>query len=205
MLYRYLTVDYDRGNFSVSQCVWNDGATPQVNALLAPSQDSPQPRHSMSRSKQIDSSAIAGATIAGVAILVLGGLASWYIIRRRQRKALQASADNVALTNFELDTPKYQGNFLSSCHSSDFVADQKLHNEAMTHQRLHRCQDSKELGTGGEIYQLPTEDNRDGDHMSLVSPIEVQKRVANNIRVTIRSIVFELQGSEPTPSEVDDE
>ncbi|RAL63573.1 hypothetical protein DID88_003617 [Monilinia fructigena] len=32
----YLTVDYERGNFTVSQCIWIDGATSEISSIISP-------------------------------------------------------------------------------------------------------------------------------------------------------------------------
>jgi hypothetical protein len=209
---RYLTVDYDRGNFSVSQCVWNDGATPQINTILSPSYltnstsgSNPSSLPPSSKSKQVSVGTIAGAAIAGVAGVALAGGAAWYFLRRRKAPVPQPVTDNIALTNVGLDVNKGHGDAVWNPHSSPFLADKKLYTEDMVPRSLHHHQDSRELETGGEIHQLPTDDNREGDYMSLASHIESERRAANTAQIDGRSIVYELHGSEPTPSEMDDE
>jgi hypothetical protein len=195
----------------VSQCVWNDGATPQIDAILSPSYATnlttgySSSSASTSKSKPISGGIIAGAAIASTAVLAISGVAAWYFLRRQNRSALPPVTDNIGLTNVELDAPNYQADALSSSHSSPFLADKKLYTEDMPPRSLPQCQDSRELGMGEEIHQLPTHDNREGDYMSVSSHIEAERRAANTPQIDGRRIVYELHGSKPTPSEMDDE
>jgi hypothetical protein len=178
----------------VSQCVWNDGATPQIDAILSPSYATnlttgySSSSASTSKSKPISGGIIAGAAIASTAVLAISGVAAWYFLRRQNRSALPPVTDNIGLTNVELDAPNYQADALSSSHSSPFLADKKLYTEDMPPRSLPQCQDSRE-----------------GDYMSVSSHIEAERRAANTPQIDGRRIVYELHGSKPTPSEMDDE
>jgi hypothetical protein len=195
----------------VSQCIWNDGATPQINTIFSRSyvanstSDSGSTRPPSSKSKQVSGGAVAGAAIASIAGLALAGGAVWYFVCRRKRPGLQLATDNIAPTNAELDAPKYQGDALPSSHFSPFLTDKKLYTEDMVLRSLHHYQDSRELGTGGEIHQLATQENMEGSYISSTIHSEAERRAANTAQIGEGSIVYELHGCEPAPSEMDDE
>ena len=108
--------------------------------------------------------------------------------------------------NVNPDLPTYPGEPFPNPHASPpLLSDRKLYTEDIVPRSLHLYQDSRELGTGGEIHQLPTNDNREGNYLALASHIEAERRAANTPQIDGRSIVYELQGSDPTPSEMDDE
>lgn len=129
----------------------------------------------------------------------------WYFLRRQKQHALQLTTDIIALTNVELDAPKYQGDTLPSSHPSPFLAEKNLYTEDIMPRSLHHYQDSRELGTGGEIHQLATQENMKEYYMSSTSHNGAGARAANTPQIDGRSIVYELHGSEPAPSEMDDE
>ena len=194
----------------MSQCVWNDGATPQINTILSPSyvtNSTDSNRPASAKAKTVNTGAIAGAAIAGVAVLGLVGGALWYFLRRRKQNAAESTApDNIALTNVNPELPTYPGEPFPNPHASPpLLSDRKLYTEDIVPRSMHLYPDSRELGTGGEIHQLPTNDNREGNYLALASHIEAERRAANTPQIDGRSIVYELQGSDPTPSEMDDE
>lgn len=128
----------------------------------------------------------------------------WYFLRRRERVLQNGSTDDIALTTVEQDLVKYQRESDPNPHFASSPADKKLYPEDAVTRGLQYYHDTRELGTGGEIHQLPTHDNQEGDYMSLARHIEAERRAANTPQIDGRSIVYELHGSDPTPSEMDD-
>lgn len=197
----------------MSQCAWNDGATPQLNTILSPSYITSSPSDSSrppsSKSASIGSGTIAGAAIAGVAGLAIVGGVAWYFLRRRKRASKAGTTDEIALTNVDQDPLKHPRESALSPHSSSYLADKKLYNELYTDdavtRSLHYYHATGELATGAEIHQLPANDSQEGDYMSLASHIEAERRAASTPQIDGTSIVYELHGSEPTPSEMGDE
>lgn len=110
----FLTADYERGNFSVSQCVFPPPADPQIVPILAPSStstststgagrgtglatgtssSSPSPSSSTAitithnSSQGLPTSAIAGIAIAMVALAtILAGIAIYMLCKRSRKK-----------------------------------------------------------------------------------------------------------------------
>lgn len=61
-----------------------------------------------------------------------------------------------------------------------------------------------ELGTQGEIFQLPTHRDQE-DYFTAVNRIASERRAGNTPQIDGRSVAYELQGSEPPRAEMDDE
>ncbi|KAF7935175.1 uncharacterized protein EAE97_008082 [Botrytis byssoidea] len=90
----YLTVDYERGNFTVSQCSFVDGSSSEINTIVSP----PLTNNSSSMSKSSSSAdstdptkhlsigIICGIAVALVAVLIIGALGGFYLFRRRNRR-----------------------------------------------------------------------------------------------------------------------
>jgi hypothetical protein len=91
----YLTVDYERGNFSVSPCVWNEDATEHIVPIL--SKDATVSRNTtVNASSASSSKTLSGGAIAGIIIGILLGLtatplAIWFFVIRPRRKAAAAA------------------------------------------------------------------------------------------------------------------
>lgn len=78
----YLTADYERSTFNLSQAVWNDTAAADVKIILPPSA-TPATPGAQSTSSTISTGAIVGIVIGCVAVLAL--LATAFVIIRRRR------------------------------------------------------------------------------------------------------------------------
>lgn len=87
----YLVVDWERQNFSVSQCNWTYGVQKQIVPILSPvytGEDIPghAPRHG-SASLPLSTGAIIGIAIGGgFTFAMLGFALGWFFWRRRQKK-----------------------------------------------------------------------------------------------------------------------
>ncbi|QSZ37620.1 hypothetical protein DSL72_008719 [Monilinia vaccinii-corymbosi] len=105
----YLIVDYDRGNFSINQCTWIDGATSNVVPIKAPSSGSSNSSNDTSSSpdkpshKPISTGAIAGIAIGALALVFIP-LTIFLIQRHNQHKRgrdSQLIADSLSLTKIQ--------------------------------------------------------------------------------------------------------
>ncbi|MCJ1290819.1 hypothetical protein MMC34_002361 [Xylographa carneopallida] len=107
----YLIVDWERGNFSLSQCIWpeNLGSNlviilPPPNSTLSPSQPGTAPTTSESGSNTIG---IAVGVAIGV-LFVVSMVALFFVMRRRKsRKSRGFTARKVELDN-DTERPRYE-------------------------------------------------------------------------------------------------
>ncbi|KAI9648369.1 hypothetical protein NHQ30_003002 [Ciborinia camelliae] len=105
----YLTVDYDRGNFSINQCTWIDGAASNIISINAPSNATLNSSNSTSfasdksSSKSISSGAIVGITIGTLALISIP--LTIFLLRHhkkhKQARDSQLIADTLALANIQ--------------------------------------------------------------------------------------------------------
>lgn len=102
---RYLTVDYERSTFSVSQSVFSEVAEPKLTPILPPSDDvtimaKPQPSNP---SKKLSPGAVAGIVVAVVTLCLLA-FGTFFFIRRRRRRRSEDEPRSSRLKNqVELD------------------------------------------------------------------------------------------------------
>lgn len=204
-MHSYLTVDYERGNFSVSQNVWQDGAAQQISAILSPTYAKSAGPSKNSGSKPIGAGAIAGAVIGSIAVLLIAG-SIWYFISRSKRQTLTPPAEDVGLSKFEPDYHKdTKDGSLYYDPASPHLPEKKLNSTGS----MYRSADGGngpdgELGTQGEIFQLPTQRDQE-DYLTAVDRIVSERRAGSTPEIDGRIAAYELHGSEPMPVEMDDE
>jgi len=105
----YLTVDYDRGNFSINQCTWIDGAASNVVAIRAPlggisnSSNNTSSLPDKPPPKLIPPGAIAGIAIGALALIFIP--LTIFLLRRCNHHKLvrnsQLIDDSLALTKIQ--------------------------------------------------------------------------------------------------------
>ncbi|KAL8946002.1 MAG: hypothetical protein Q9222_007543 [Ikaeria aurantiellina] len=98
----YLIADYERRNFSISQCSWVENAQQDIVAISAPSDNGT----TSSGSKRLSSGAIAGIALGIFATLIISSVAAYFaIIRPRRNRRIKEDldkSDNTS-TTAELD------------------------------------------------------------------------------------------------------
>lgn len=83
----YLIVDYDRGNFTVGQCTWNQGAAPKISTILPPSlTNGTTGTDSKPGSSAVPLGAIIGSVIGAVFLVLLGLLGYWFWRKNHGKK-----------------------------------------------------------------------------------------------------------------------
>jgi hypothetical protein len=203
---RYLTVDYERGNFSVSQCVWQDGAPERISAILSPAyiNSSSTTTSSNSASKPVGAGIIAAVVIAAIVVLALAAGLGYFVSRRRQRDRPTSTAptEDIGLTNLDKDNNDIKTESLPDDPNSLYPPYKKLDYPSGVHREE---QPDGELGTQGEIYQMPTTEYGERDYFTALNRIESERRAAITPQIDGRSMVYELHGSEPMSAEMDDE
>jgi hypothetical protein len=108
---RYVIADYERGNFSVSQCNWEPNPQANIVAILKPvtksssssssggQGDSSDGTDKSAAAKSVPTGAIAGGAVGGVALLALAAfLLYWFCIKPRRRRREAAAAAAAAAT-----------------------------------------------------------------------------------------------------------
>jgi hypothetical protein len=192
-------VDYERGNFSVSQCVWQDGAPEQISAILSPTYaDKAKSSTAVSKSSRVG--LIVGVTIAAIAALALAAGLGYYLSQRRKRPTSKSPTEDVQLTN--VDNKDNKADYPPEDPNSPFPPYKKLDSSSSVHREQHP---DGELGTQGEIYQMPTTENGEGDYFDAAIKLASERRAASTPQIDGRLVAYELPGCEPAPAEMDDE
>ena len=110
---RYLIADYERRNFSVSQCSWNAGAQQKIIAIGSPSEATSVSRTESAKHGGLSSGQIAGIVIAGlVGSLILLAI----ILKVKWSKTFQVSIETKA---HELEASENSGMKLSEIDGRD--------------------------------------------------------------------------------------
>lgn len=118
---RYLIADYERRNFSVSQCSWNAGAQQDIVAITSQSEEASSSATKPIHSRGLSSGQIVGIIIGGLAGLLIfvaiiikanGGRISPWKMRKKEHK-LEASVesemvDETCTKVFEIDGEGHQ-------------------------------------------------------------------------------------------------
>jgi hypothetical protein len=81
-----LTADYERGNFSVSQAIWNDTAPADIKPIISPSSS-----NTITKPSKLSAGAIAGIVIGAVVLLLAAGAAAAYLWRRKRQTRNRAA------------------------------------------------------------------------------------------------------------------
>lgn len=149
----YLTVDYDRGNFSVRGCTWNQGAPQTIVAILPPSSTNgttgTAPKFG---SSGVPLGGIIGGILGGVFLVLLAGLGYWFWRKNHGRKASHDETSNGALHGIhEADAPVW----------TKPIGRDSFHPLSIN---------GGELESGGNVYQLSGE-SRPVPPVGTVSPI----------------------------------
>ena len=96
---RYLVVNYEQSNFSVSQNIWKENAPTEILAIdAANSTKPPNITKVQTKSNAISTGAIIGIAVAAVVLIILAAVAAFFCIRRRRkRRKEKAKVDEVEL------------------------------------------------------------------------------------------------------------
>ncbi|CAG8952318.1 hypothetical protein HYFRA_00001063, partial [Hymenoscyphus fraxineus] len=95
----YLTVNYERGNFSVSQCTFDDGSASQITTIPSITSDGTE-----KKSNGIGAGPLVGIVIAIISFIILIGTSVFLYLRRKKRRDVIEPRDVIALP---LPEPSY--------------------------------------------------------------------------------------------------
>ena len=96
---RYLVVNYERSNFSVSQVIWDESAATRILSIDATNASNATPpnvskvQHTTSNS--ISTGTIIGIAVAVVALIIVAASGAFILIRRRRRKTEKGKRGNI--------------------------------------------------------------------------------------------------------------
>lgn len=107
--HRYLTVDYERSNFSLHQCIFQENVPQNLVPIL--STNTSNTTSVGSRPSSLAAGADAGIAIGALAIVLLA-VGTWVLLWRRRRRSLESRTQDVIEApipnpgqNVELGTP----------------------------------------------------------------------------------------------------
>ncbi|KAG9538148.1 acid protease, partial [Aureobasidium melanogenum] len=84
----YVVADYERRNFTVAPCVWQQNAASEIRTIFSP--DSKFSFDGNDKSSGISGGAIAGIVIGVIAVIAILAAALWYMRRKKQQKKYAA-------------------------------------------------------------------------------------------------------------------
>ncbi|TVY85460.1 hypothetical protein LSUE1_G000156 [Lachnellula suecica] len=209
----YLTVDYERGNFSVSQCLWNDGATPQVMTISSLSNSTNSGNgtgsgeNQQSIKKQVGTGAIVGIVVAVLVILAIAGaLAYVFLWRKRSPPPVELPAQTIALeevsgsdpeegTRFSFP-PDKKSDILPGTHPLD---QERSELSTIPDPASYNSQQQRsELPATTEIFQLAERDNREGNYDDEAGLMNSSKKATATSELPGSEFRFELEADPVT-------
>jgi hypothetical protein len=166
----YLSVDWERDVFNISQAVFTSPPpTPDIITIEPKNKTDnlvPRPGSSSTSSKKLAPGAIAGIAIGAVALILLVGLAFWLYRRRKQSKIYAEPAQTLPP-----DEKKDQGHYAPEAAHMSTRTDLELEGRMVPEmyapvpekhelhggeKREQRGTDVVEAGEGGMLYELPS-------------------------------------------------
>lgn len=176
--HRYLTVDYERSNFSLHQCIFQENVPQNLVPILSTNTSNTTSVGYSSRPSSLSAGADAGIAIGALAIVLLA-VGTWVLLRRRRRRSLESRTQDVIEApipnpgqNVELGTPDVPHELALSNPLTPEVEGTEL-------PRAHELYSPPEFtelpGGDAQIYELSGESRR----LQRESKLSSQRRVSN--------------------------
>lgn len=185
----------------MSQCVWEDGATSQIESIVsssyaaASSPPSSPTSNAATSSKKLAPGAIAGIVIGAVVVIgVVSGLIYYFFIRRRKH----FNVSNVELPTNSEAIPKesYYGQELPSHVMESGI--KPWDDPAQGHKILQSPDQNSYEVQSAEVFQLP------GHHERSISETTNTIQYQGISGLARQDFPLELEGSRPEAREMDD-
>ncbi|RDW58351.1 hypothetical protein BP5796_12281 [Coleophoma crateriformis] len=185
----YITVDYERRNFTVSQCTWVDGANSEISAIISPSYENSTSNNtsSLHSASKDDSKSrfVIILTVALVIVAVVGLVAAGMCVLRMRSKRRQHV--EVAIKDSSSDKEAY------------------IYGPGSVYPFNSPYSELGGTNSSSEIHQLPDRNNcNDDSYVMAKQQMESMRKAPGTPVIVATPIVFELIGSEPRPVELDD-
>jgi hypothetical protein len=145
----YMIADYERGNFSISQCKW-DSTPEDIVPILSPNASS-------SSKALLPAGAIAGIAAGGAVLLVFVAVllwCSWWRPRRRKPKAAELAANDNPTTTTIVQQQTQEGYAKPELDSSQVPRPEIVVHEADSRKVVSPV----EIGENQPIYEMPGQD-----------------------------------------------
>ncbi|KAF4633250.1 hypothetical protein G7Y89_g4868 [Cudoniella acicularis] len=190
----YLTVNYERGNFSVSQCTWQDGAAVQLTTIQSISSLS-----STTKSKGIATGAIAGIVIAIIFIVAIAGAVFYFYRRRKKNNTVIELTNRVPAVAPSNPSKTDEENAVTDFYAAE-NAEKK--DEPGLPKYIPPAERS-ELSAAPLVHQLPEHDNREGDYATEARRMMSVRKAASTAELDGSGFLHELEADYPEPGELE--
>lgn len=199
----YLTVDWERENFTVSAIDWTFGEAPDILPIVSPDYSVPETTPvAKGEGSSLSSAAVIGIAVGGGFFFALTLCATgWWFWRRRQQRNLKAmeakyEAEVAAAAARKMDPPKSAENPPSTIRSSadgktvflkaELPGDSSLHHQAGSSMQDKGAMTVIEAdGTERQVYEMPGDmpvpHEADGRQLSEKESMVVRERIYNGV------------------------
>ncbi|CAG8984221.1 hypothetical protein HYALB_00004204 [Hymenoscyphus albidus] len=205
----YLTVNYERGNFSVIQCTFDDGSASQITTIPSITSDGTE-----KKSNGIGAGPLVGIVIAIIAFIILIGASVFLYLRRKKRRDVIEPRDVVALPlpepsytvyspSLSTRSPEPQSiNPKTENDSNVWTFSSEMESDPITipMKRIHRQR--SELSDTSQIRpELPAADNREGTLFEEDQQIQSSRIADRTAELDGSGVLYELDAEpkDPTP------
>ncbi|TVY48456.1 Candidapepsin-8 [Lachnellula cervina] len=192
----YVITDYDRQNFSVSQCDWTPNAPQNIKTILPPSKSvsngSSNSTNSTAsvkpqKSHGLGAGAIAGVAIAAVLVLIGAALLLVYftVLKPRRAEKAKAKAEAEAEAAIEEEAPPAFTSTEASPDDADTIMETELNGQGLTELGDHDVKVRAHETDGTEKYEM-------------YSP----EKMAAEMEAKVSGQIFEMPALEEVASEL---
>jgi hypothetical protein len=168
-----LTVNYETGVFSVSQCTWNDGAVPQIIPLRSNSLQGGNGNttgEAPDKGRPGESTGLGAGSKAGIAIGVVGGVGIIGVIilflrRKKHRRSISPTGTTPRATTISPDHTSTTNVVMKLETDTDIWSLSKDQEPVIPLHPLHHSR-SELSGEIDAARELPAQDNREGNYFT---------------------------------------
>lgn len=177
---RYVIADYERKNFSVSQCSWVGGAKSHIMAIKRPGDETP------SKSHKLPAGAIAGIAVGAVAFALVVTVLLAILLKRSRGPKTKKLPKQINTAPVELDAPEKDVYITTPRDFKGHPQSPELDGAIHKGHELDGHTDSQpELGTTEQRFELAATERRS---QTLSSPISLMTETSDTRRLHQRQL-----------------